>query len=211
MKRFTTLLLAAVAGVALLSGAARAQINAQTGTTYTVLNSDCDPSGHKVVTFSNASAVAVTLPQAGASGAFKGGCSIKAVNLGVTAATDEEILELREAAESFRAPSQSETEFAAALERFLTALVQISHNRLLVAISHFLIQKHIALARQSALISSQMWDKVARKLIDERLAVVDAVAGRDAPAAASAIRIYLERGRQLLRANAATAAGEPAS
>jgi GntR family transcriptional repressor for pyruvate dehydrogenase complex len=135
----------------------------------------------------------------------------KSVNLGVVTATDEEILELREAAESFRAPTQSETEFAAALERFLTALVQISHNRLLVAISHFLIQKHIALARESALISSEMWDKVARKLIDERLAVVDALAGRDAEAAASAIRIYLERGRQLLRANAVKAAGETTS
>lgn len=87
MKRFTTFLLAAVAGAALLSGAARAQINAQTGTSYTVLNTDCDPDGKKVVTFSNASAVAVTLPQAGASGAFKGGCSIKAVNLGVGTVT----------------------------------------------------------------------------------------------------------------------------
>lgn len=77
------LLALSVIGVALLgASAAHAQINAQTGTTYTVLNSDCDPTGHKVVTFSNASAVAVTLAQAGASGAFLGGCTLKVVNLG---------------------------------------------------------------------------------------------------------------------------------
>src|SRR5882757_1981438 len=51
----------------------------------------------------------------------------KAVNLGVTRATDEEISELREAAEAFRAPEHSAAEFAAVLERFLNALVQLSH------------------------------------------------------------------------------------
>ena len=135
----------------------------------------------------------------------------KAVSLGVERATAEEILELREAAESFRAPTHSETEYAAALERFLKALVQISHNSLLIAMSHFLTQKHIALARESAIISSQMWSKVARKLIDERLAIVDAVAGRDAAAADSAIRAFLVRGRQLVLANASNTVGESAT
>jgi len=130
----------------------------------------------------------------------------KAVSLGVTRATEEEITELREAAESFRASAHSETDFAAALERFLNALVQISHNSLLIAMSRFLTQKHIALARESALISSQMWGKVARQLIDERLAIVDALARRDAAAADSAIRAFLVRGRQLVRANASNAA-----
>lgn len=55
------------------------QTNAQTGTTYTVLNSDCG----KLVTFSNGSAVAVTLPQAGAASAFLNGCHIWFANLGV--------------------------------------------------------------------------------------------------------------------------------
>lgn len=131
----------------------------------------------------------------------------KAVSLGVTRATEEEIRELREAAEGFRAPAHSTTEFVAALERFLTALVRISHNSLLVAMSDFLIKRHIALAQELSLISSEMWDRIARKLIDERLAIVDAVATRDAVAADSAIRIFLGRGRELLRANA-NAAGE---
>ena len=57
MKRFLLPLLAAAA--LCLPGAAHAQmVNAQTGTTYTFLNSDCDPSARKVVTFSNASAIA---------------------------------------------------------------------------------------------------------------------------------------------------------
>lgn len=62
------------------SGTARLFIapNAQTGTTYTFLNSDCG----KLVTFSNASSIAGTLPQAGASSQFVNGCSIAVQNRG---------------------------------------------------------------------------------------------------------------------------------
>lgn len=56
--------------------------NAQTGTTYTVLSSDCG----KQVTLSNASAVAVTLPQAG-TGGFNAGCIIGFTNLGAGTVT----------------------------------------------------------------------------------------------------------------------------
>lgn len=77
-------LLSAFLGLALLGLAspAFATVNAQTGTTYTFVNTDCDPTLRTVVTFSNAAAVAVTLPQAGASGNFAA-CTIKVVNLGV--------------------------------------------------------------------------------------------------------------------------------
>lgn len=44
-------------------------VNPQTGTSYTVLNSD----SRKLISFSNASAIAVTLPQAGASSSFLSG------------------------------------------------------------------------------------------------------------------------------------------
>lgn len=54
-------------------------VNAQTGTTYTVLNSD----NCKKVSFSNASAIAVTLPQAGSSGNFGNTWSVTLVNIGV--------------------------------------------------------------------------------------------------------------------------------
>lgn len=60
-------------------------INAQTVTTYTFVNTDCS----KIVTFTNASATGVTLPQAssvsgggGASGFFLPPCSIGVQNLG---------------------------------------------------------------------------------------------------------------------------------
>lgn len=59
------------------------QINAQTGTTYTVLNSD----NCKKISLSNGSAVAVTLPQAGSGGNFGNTWSTTLVNIGVGAVT----------------------------------------------------------------------------------------------------------------------------
>lgn len=68
--------------LSLCASAAHAQnVNAQSGTTYTFVNADCGFS-RTLVTFSNASAVAVTLPQAGATNLFIGGCTIRAENLG---------------------------------------------------------------------------------------------------------------------------------
>lgn len=84
MKTVRRFLLALVVATTLWAGHAHAQmVNAQTGTTYTFLNSDCDPQGRKIVSFSNAAAIAVTLPQAGASGQFVSGCFITVKNVGV--------------------------------------------------------------------------------------------------------------------------------
>jgi hypothetical protein len=58
-------------------------VNAQTGTTYTVLDGDCG----KLVTTSNASSIAVTLPQAGASSQFVAGWSAIIANIGAGTAT----------------------------------------------------------------------------------------------------------------------------
>ncbi len=59
-------------------------VNAQTGTSYTLLNSDCG----KFITFSNASAIAVTLPQAGSNGNFVSDkCTFYMANLGAGNAT----------------------------------------------------------------------------------------------------------------------------
>jgi hypothetical protein len=62
-------------------------VNSQTGTDYTFVNADCDPQGRKLVTFTSATNVAVTLPQAGASNAFLGGCTISLQNLGLGTVT----------------------------------------------------------------------------------------------------------------------------
>lgn len=83
MKKFFGSIIGLGLLAALTAPASAQMVNAQTGTTYTVLNSDCDPSARKVVTFSNAAAIAVTLPQAGGSLGFPSGCVITAVNLGV--------------------------------------------------------------------------------------------------------------------------------
>lgn len=59
-----------------VTGSLPASINAQTGTTYTVVSGDQG----KLVTLSNGSAIAVTLPQA--TGSFTTGWSVALVNLG---------------------------------------------------------------------------------------------------------------------------------
>lgn len=53
-------------------------VNAQSGTTYAVVDGDRG----KVITFTNAAAIAVTLPQAGGSGLFVAGWYADFVNLG---------------------------------------------------------------------------------------------------------------------------------
>lgn len=65
---------------------AHAVVNAQTGTTYAFVNTDCDPNGRNLVTFTNVASVAVSLPQAGGSGNFQG-CTINAINLGLGTVT----------------------------------------------------------------------------------------------------------------------------
>lgn len=58
-------------------------LNAQTGSTYTVLDSDRG----KLVTLTNAAAIAVTLPQAGAASAFANGWASTFMNVGATVVT----------------------------------------------------------------------------------------------------------------------------
>ena len=82
--------LSTILGLALacgLTAPAFATVNAQTGTSYTFVNTDCDPAGTTIVTFNNSGAVAVTLPQAGASGNFLTGCKITAQNIGLGVVT----------------------------------------------------------------------------------------------------------------------------
>lgn len=88
MNRFLKSVAAALILLAGLASPASAQVmsqfvNAQTGTTYTFLQSDCS----KLVTFSSSTAVAVTLPQAGTAGAFFGGCFIDVQNKGLGTVT----------------------------------------------------------------------------------------------------------------------------
>ena len=54
------------------------RVNAQTGTSYTVVSSDQG----KLITFNNGSAVAVTMPQAGITNNFQAGATVEFFNLG---------------------------------------------------------------------------------------------------------------------------------
>lgn len=63
--------------------AAITAVNAQTGTTYTFLNTD----SRKLVTFTNASAIAATLPQAGASSSFLSSWYVDVQNRGAGTVT----------------------------------------------------------------------------------------------------------------------------
>lgn len=88
MNLFPRLALAAAVLIGIAGPRAEAQmVNAQTGTTYTVLANDCDPAGKRLVTFNNAAAVAVTLPQAGVNGTFSNGCQLNFLNIGLGAVT----------------------------------------------------------------------------------------------------------------------------
>jgi GntR family transcriptional repressor for pyruvate dehydrogenase complex len=126
----------------------------------------------------------------------------QAVALAIDVADDEEIQALREAAERFY--SVNDDEFARALEAFLKALVATSHNRLLVAVSTYLIETQISLARDVARASPSVWERIAGQLIEERLAIVRALEARDRAAASQAITVYLGRGRELVRENVTT-------
>lgn len=65
-----------------LAGAWTGGVNAQTGTTYTVLATDAG----KLITINNAGAIAVTLPQAGTTG-FEAGREFCFLDLGAGSAT----------------------------------------------------------------------------------------------------------------------------
>lgn len=77
------LLLAVCPAVAQLGPQPGITVNNQTGTSYTVLNSDCG----KIVSTTNAAAIAVTLPQAGSNSNFVPGCTIYFSNNGAGNAT----------------------------------------------------------------------------------------------------------------------------
>lgn len=128
---------------------------------------------------------------------------IRTVALAVTEASDAELAELRVAAEHFREPL-SHAEYGSALGNFLDCFVGLSHNKLLIAIATFLIESQISLAQSAAERSPSVWEKVAGHLVDERIALVEALEARDAAAAQSAVQRYTSRGNELVRQHTST-------
>jgi DNA-binding GntR family transcriptional regulator len=92
--------------------------------------------------------------------------------------------------------------FATALGVFLRTLVGLSHNRLLEAVSVYLIETQIGLARDVATRVPNVWKRVAKPLAEERLAIADALEARDRERVHEAVRTYMSRGRELVRKHA---------
>lgn len=123
---------------------------------------------------------------------------LKSADLAVGEASDDELAGLRTVAEAFR-PSMGDAEFAAALRAFLTGLVAVSHNRLLVTISAYLVESQISLAERAAARSPSAWRRIAGPLRAERIAIVQALQSRDRAAAEEAVRVYMMRAHDLVR------------
>jgi DNA-binding FadR family transcriptional regulator len=129
---------------------------------------------------------------------------LKAVELAVREADDSELAELRARARAF-SNSMDNEQFAAALRSFLSGLVALSHNRLLITISAYLLDRQIALAQRAAEHSPSVWRRIAGPLKTERIAIADALVARDLPAAERAVRVYMKRGDELVRRYAPSA------
>jgi DNA-binding FadR family transcriptional regulator len=126
---------------------------------------------------------------------------LKAAALAVTEASDAELAELRSAAEHFLEPL-THSDYGSALADFLDRFVELSHNKLLIAIATFLIESQVTLAQGAAQRSPSMWEDVAGHLHDERIALVAALEARDADAAQAAVLRYMVRGNELVRQHA---------
>ncbi|MFF2847794.1 FadR/GntR family transcriptional regulator [Streptomyces sp. NPDC058001] len=104
-------------------------------------------------------------------------------------ASDEEIAQLRAAAEAVPAADGVE-QSAAALQHFFATLSEISHNSLLAALSRFITEMQIGLAVKLSGGEGGDWGRVAGALHAERMRIVAAVASRDPGRAASVVRDY---------------------
>jgi GntR family transcriptional regulator, transcriptional repressor for pyruvate dehydrogenase complex len=126
---------------------------------------------------------------------------LKAVELAVREADDAELAELRIRAGAF-SDSMENQEFATALQSFLSGLVALSHNRLLITISGYLLDRQISLAQRAAEREPSVWQRIAGPLKAERIAIADALVVRDLPTAEQAVRVYMKRGHELVRRHA---------
>lgn len=122
------------------------------------------------------------------------------VTLAVGVATDEELADFRTKMKAVQGASDGAT-LPRPLREFLFALVALSHNRLLEAMSGYLIETQIAIVRTSIGEQPDLAQRVAGNLQDQRASIVSALEARDRGAARAAIVQYMERGRELVRNN----------
>lgn len=126
---------------------------------------------------------------------------VKAVALGAAGQANESHLRVLDAADTALAAAENGPEFAVALTAFLEALVAASGNALLIGISKFLIDTQVSLAQDAVRRSPDLRLRIAGGLIDERHAIVRAIAAQDSDSAQQAVLTYTGRARELLHEN----------
>ncbi|MEY9963101.1 GntR family transcriptional repressor for pyruvate dehydrogenase complex [Streptacidiphilus sp. MAP12-16] len=163
--------------------------------------------GDTLLAMSIASVVQVEKVGAGEVLGLLGALNAYAAELATQHASDEEIADLRAAAEE-TASTESVEQSSAALHNFFVVLSGISHNPLLAALCRFIAEVQIGLAVKMSGGEGGDWGQVAGALYPERLRIVDAIAGRDPVIAASVVRDYH---RQVVeRIRSVRKGGEPA-
>lgn len=114
----------------------------------------------------------------------------QAVLLATPAATEEDLAQLQAAVDAIDA-ADSVTEIGRAVSAFLGTVAIASHDRLLAAMTRFLIDLVVRLEMDSLGERSRtFWKKWVQVLQPHRRAVVDAIAVRDEAAAAAAVDAY---------------------
>jgi GntR family transcriptional regulator, transcriptional repressor for pyruvate dehydrogenase complex len=118
-----------------------------------------------------------------------GALNAYAAELAAEHASDEEIARLRAAAEH-AAQTEAVPDSAAALRDFFRTLAEISHNPLLAALCRFITEMQLGLALKLSRGKSGDWGQVSSRMHEGRIAIADAIAGRDPARAASMVRDY---------------------
>ncbi len=112
-----------------------------------------------------------------------------ATELAVSRATQDDIVVLKEAMEQI-ANATNANQIAQGVRAFLHALATASHNPLLTALCKFLAGLQIELALEVSEGSSELWQKIAGGLSNERKSLVNAIEKRDRESARQHVSTY---------------------
>jgi DNA-binding FadR family transcriptional regulator len=155
-------------------------LNTRNGSRTTV-----SANGDALLAMSIASVVQFEKANAGDVFGLLGALNSYAAQLAVEHATEEEIGELRGAAERAQRAPNGES-----IRSYFDTLSAISHNPLLAALCRMITRFQIGLAAELSKQHDQPWGWVARPLDRARMEIVNAIAERDGERAAELVRDY---------------------
>ncbi|MDS0858650.1 GntR family transcriptional regulator [Burkholderia pseudomultivorans] len=128
-----------------------------------------------------------------------GALNTYAAELAAARATERDVIEMQRALQAVDHAVTPE-DIAAALVRFLHALVNASGNPLLIALCSFLARMQIGLVREIQGKRFEAWRKTAARMANERQRLVDAIRAGDVEGARVASRLYHERSMKTITA-----------